>query len=274
MKDVDGYYIIRPRVSYFSNFAGALHSDRLLTDVYAVEDPYGTFQDHDSNAANLTTALGSPEEKGYRFIEAPVLDLASIPYPEYYFAAGYRPSPPYVREERLFARHPNDPTTGHVPSLTRDVLIRQGGSGAYARYERVTTRMVDEGQKLLFQRHWKGNPDLSDHPYGREVFFYPAAETIVPTLKSQYGIVWRGISRPLDREMGIAGGEVLVLDLKTNEILGVHRGFALVGSDPVPFGRYLWGTPLICPRNVAAPSILKMKVLQYPGYAPSTNSTR
>ncbi|HMS82055.1 MAG TPA: hypothetical protein PKD12_00205 [Nitrospira sp.] len=44
--------------------------------------------------------------------------------------------------------------------------------------------------------------------------------------KSHYGYTWRGISRPSDRELGIAGGELIVLDLLTNEVLGVHRGYA------------------------------------------------
>lgn len=43
---------------------------------------------------------------------------------------------------------------------------------------------------------------------------------------SRYGVAWRGIQRPRDRELGVAGGEVLVLDLRTNEVLGVKRGFA------------------------------------------------
>ncbi len=39
-------------------------------------------------------------------------------------------------------------------------------------------------------------------------------------------MTWRGIRRPHDREMGIAGGELIVLDLETNEVLGVRRGYA------------------------------------------------
>ena len=45
-------------------------------------------------------------------------------------------------------------------------------------------------------------------------------------LKSRYGYTWRGITRPHDRELGIAGGELIIVDLQTQEILGVHRGFA------------------------------------------------
>jgi len=49
--------------------------------------------------------------------------------------------------------------------------------------------------------------------------------------KSIYGYTWRGISRPHDREMGVAGSELLILDLKTNEVLGVHRGYARFDID-------------------------------------------
>lgn len=45
--------------------------------------------------------------------------------------------------------------------------------------------------------------------------------------KARYGFAWRGIKRPPDREMVIAGGELIVLDLETNEVLGVRRGYAL-----------------------------------------------
>ena len=43
--DVEGYYIVRPRVNYFSMFAGAVSSDFLITNVYAIEDPFGTDTD-------------------------------------------------------------------------------------------------------------------------------------------------------------------------------------------------------------------------------------
>lgn len=43
--------------------------------------------------------------------------------------------------------------------------------------------------------------------------------------RARYGITWRGVKRPMDREMGIAGGELIVLDLQTNEVMGVRRGY-------------------------------------------------
>jgi len=50
------------------------------------------------------------------------------------------------------------------------------------------------------------------------------------TRASRYGYAWRGISRPHDREFAIAGGELIVLDLETNEILAVKRGFIRTGG--------------------------------------------
>jgi hypothetical protein len=49
--------------------------------------------------------------------------------------------------------------------------------------------------------------------------------------KSRYGYTWRGIVRPLDRENGIGGGEVILVDLETNEVLAVHRGYAQFKMD-------------------------------------------
>jgi hypothetical protein len=48
--------------------------------------------------------------------------------------------------------------------------------------------------------------------------------------KSRYGYTWRGISRSHDRELGIAGGELIVMDLEKNEVLAVKRGFIRSGG--------------------------------------------
>lgn len=52
---------------------------------------------------------------------------------------------------------------------------------------------------------------------------------LADAIKSHYGFTWRGINRPHDREMAIAGGELAVVDLLTGEILGIRRGFARSG---------------------------------------------
>lgn len=52
----------------------------------------------------------------------------------------------------------------------------------------------------------------------------------VSTLKSRYGYIWRGVRRPHDRELGIAGGEIIVLDLMSNDVLAVRRGYMRSGD--------------------------------------------
>ena len=48
--------------------------------------------------------------------------------------------------------------------------------------------------------------------------------------KSRYGLTWRGITRPHDRELGVVGGELIALDIQTNEVLAVRRGYAASGG--------------------------------------------
>jgi hypothetical protein len=52
----------------------------------------------------------------------------------------------------------------------------------------------------------------------------------VGTLKSRYAYTWRGITRPHDRELGIVGSELLVLDIQTHQVLGIRRGFIRSGD--------------------------------------------
>lgn len=80
---------------------------------------------------------------------------------------------------------------------------------------------------------------------------------IEPTneLRARYGFTWRGIERSIhDRELGIAGGEWLVIDLKTGELLGLHRTFMLdqraqLYGENYPPGSVNWGVASSCPSN-------------------------
>lgn len=65
-------------------------------------------------------------------------------------------------------------------------------------------------------------------------------------LKSRYGFTWRGVPRPHDRELGIAGGELIVLNLESREVLGVRRGFARSGEVRNNTGIW-WLTGQVCP---------------------------
>lgn len=66
---------------------------------------------------------------------------------------------------------------------------------------------------------------------GRSVFVpYIVGEEEANSINSKYVVTWRGINRPHDRELGIAGSELIVLELTTNEVLAVRRGFKRTGG--------------------------------------------
>ena len=76
----------------------------------------------------------------------------------------------------------------------------------------------------------------------------PIIEVDTADLGSRYGYTWRGISRPHDRDLGIAGGELIVLDLQTKEVLGVRRGYIRSGNvKNSPTGIW-WLTGEVCPK--------------------------
>ena len=65
--------------------------------------------------------------------------------------------------------------------------------------------------------------------------------------KARYGYTWRGIVRPHDREMGIAGGELIVLYMETGKVLGVRRGYIRTGSVRNNLTGVWWLTGQACP---------------------------
>jgi hypothetical protein len=71
--------------------------------------------------------------------------------------------------------------------------------------------------------------------------------------KSRYGYTWRGIKRPHDRENAIAGGELIVLDLQTNEVLGIRRGFIISGNVRNVKSGIQWEIGTVCPRLTDRP---------------------
>lgn len=73
-----------------------------------------------------------------------------------------------------------------------------------------------------------------------------------PTLKSRYGYTWRGISRPHDRELGIAGSELIVMDLQSNEVLAVRRGFIRSGDARNTLTGIWWPGGHVCPKYTHA----------------------
>lgn len=59
-----------------------------------------------------------------------------------------------------------------------------------------------------------------------------------PTAK--YAYTWRGIKREKDRENNIAGGELIIYNKETKEILAVHRTFLLAPKNHRGHGDAMW----------------------------------
>lgn len=75
----------------------------------------------------------------------------------------------------------------------------------------------------------------------------------VPLVKSRYGFTWRGIQRPHDRELGIVGGELFIMDLSSNDVLGIRRGFIRSGGVRNLTGIW-WLGGQVCPAKKALSS--------------------
>ena len=71
----------------------------------------------------------------------------------------------------------------------------------------------------------------------------------IPALTARYGYTWRGLRRERDREFGIAGGELLIYDLKTKEVLAVRRQFLIASHNPRGEGKAMWEVAGSCPQR-------------------------
>ena len=105
--------------------------------------------------------------------------------------------------------------------------------GKYQFLEVPLTKLQDASHYRRYYRDDNAHPGKQYQTAinGKAVFVpYVVAEAQTDTLKSKYGVTWRGITRPHDRELGIAGSELIVLNLETSEILAVRRGFKRTGG--------------------------------------------
>lgn len=76
---------------------------------------------------------------------------------------------------------------------------------------------------------------------------YIVASRSTVSVSAKFAYTWRGIVRPHDRELGIAGGELAITNLVTGELLGLRRGFALSGRVPNTASGFWWLSAQRCP---------------------------
>ena len=102
----------------------------------------------------------------------------------------------------------------------------------------VTYRFYEEPNQdpQVSQPYWRlsGHRSFNEFKYDangnwRRIPDIPWLIEPISMLKARYGLTWRGIHRPSDRENGIAGGEIIAYDLQTNEVLAVFRNYAYTG---------------------------------------------
>lgn len=185
-------------------------TDKMLQDRYFLEDPYGHERSHEFSMGSGALRLGTIQSG---FVNPPYADAVKLGYKL------YKPDQHYKFLEK--------PIPVHLQNL-RD------GTG-YLRYTRPNTdKIIHENGQYLYPRD--AQPKL--------------IEERVKELKSRYGFTWRGIERPHDRELGIAGGELIVLDLQTNEILAVRRGFLVSGNILDSPAGIFWLGAYACPTNL------------------------
>lgn len=129
----------------------------------------------------------------------------------------------------------------------------------FGRFQFLEKPNLASDRKAPYVRFYRGDPipgKTTQYMVPREggnlrgvVVPYVVHELPTVTLASRYGFTWRGIERPHDRENGIAGGELAVVELDTGHILGIRRGFAMTQTrTATPEAN--WENAAECPPNV------------------------
>ena len=112
----------------------------------------------------------------------------------------------------------------------------QPAIGKYQFLETPVPMMMKIKEGMRFRRFYRDEKAHPGRTYQTAVdgqfvrVPYIVAEDVVPASRARYGYTWRGIVRPHDRELGVAGGELIVIDLQGNQVLAVRRGYVRTGS--------------------------------------------
>lgn len=190
-------------------------TDYMLQHLYALEDPYGETYGEEFNMGPEALKSGT-FQSGY--VNPRYSDAAKTKDVKKRAYRLYKPDQNYKFLEKPIPTPLQNPADG----------------AKYLRYTRPNT------DKLVFENGEYMYPG-DQQP--------PMFEEWVKELKSRYGVTWRGITRPHDRELGIAGGEFIILDLQANEVLAVRRGYLRTANVRETGGRVWWLGGWSCPSN-------------------------
>lgn len=84
---------------------------------------------------------------------------------------------------------------------------------------------------------------------GRLRLHTPMQAAGIERLASRFGYTWRAVARARDRENNIAGGEILIYDLQTHEVLAMRRQFLLARSNPRLGDMTMWEIAATCKQD-------------------------
>lgn len=121
----------------------------------------------------------------------------------------------------------------YVEQPRRDVPWQQGITQPYVRLFGYTMQTAFDQD---------GKPTI----YFKDKTPMQVAGIAQPT--ARYGYTWRGVKRPRDREFSIAGGEILIYELQTREVLAVRRQFLIQSKHPRSDGSASWELAARCPQ--------------------------
>lgn len=227
-----------------------------------IEDPYGINQQYLNWASIIGfipghsprgmdigqgkgrhTVIMETERRMYRYVEAPQPYFRGgigIPYHDIIYHEWYSLEPINTGPTRRGVGGIVEPNFRPGISVFSFETVRRGTGNSYVRLERNPEEIIK-----IHRPHYNPNT-FSLYSHNNWINLYYTDQ-----VTSRYGVVWRGISRQRDRELGIGGGEIVVLDLLTNEILAVKRGFAYNNVRTIPstsIGRTDWYGSDVCPK--------------------------
>lgn len=137
----------------------------------------------------------------------------------------------YSEYESIFISPPNIRFEFVEQPTIYNVLEREIG----APYVRLSGLIVER----IRSSSYFGKAGLENHWY----YFEKASPLQAKGLSrpsAEYAYTWRGVTRPRDREFGVAGGEIIIYQRESKEILGVIRTFSYAPDFRGVPGKVAW----------------------------------
>lgn len=174
----------------------------------------------------------------------------------FYFA---RPQKPPTSDELADLYGPEMPWIQRIFLLKSDTLHRQGEW--FIQQPLYNYHFIEQPRREAKWQAGIAEPYIRLFGYTRGYFvkqgqvvadwneITPMQVVGIPKLSARYGYTWRGLKRAQDREHGIAGGELLIYDLATKEVLAMRRQFLITTGNPRNGDKAAWEVAASCPKS-------------------------